>query len=262
MKTNSLSRTITLLSLFAVTSLFAQSAEPAATPAAATPAMRRPVRRMLPPEAFTTPTNYVLLVNHQKAVDSTWLAEQAGQMQRQLQSLVKVADLDEALSADPRPFIQSIRDAHEGKAKIVVVLSKDSSFQPILASPYEFWSIMNTEWVEKGGGDSALIHDRMGKRIYQALGHCIGAGYRIERESVMRFTPTPEALDDCLSHGFHPLNSQIFLHVQKAIGLDGIRLRPRKELIEMGILKPAPQKPATPEKTPTEASPSPTAVPQ
>ena len=66
----------------------------------------------------------------------------------------------------------------------------------------------------------------------------------------MRYTPEPEGMDDCLSHGFHPLNSQNFDIVRRGIGLDGIRLRPRQELVEMGILQPLPAKaPANTEKT-------------
>ena len=83
-----------------------------------------------------------------------------------------------------------------------------------------------------------MLNLRMGKRVFQALGHCVGAGYRAEREAVMRYTPTPEALDACLSHGFHPLNSNAFMIVQQAIGLDPVRLRPRQELIDMGIIQP------------------------
>ncbi len=101
---------------------------------------------------------------------------------------------------------------------------------------------MDAGWVKRGGGDEEKINYRMERRIFQALGHCIGAGYRMERESVMRYTPVPEALDDCLSHGFHPLNSNIFLVVAKGIGLELVSLRPRKELIEMGVLKPAQKK--------------------
>ena len=57
----------------------APAASPAVAPATATPdgaevaapaAPKRPARRALPPEAFTTPTNYVLVVNHKGALDS------------------------------------------------------------------------------------------------------------------------------------------------------------------------------------------------
>ena len=90
----------------------------------------------------------------------------------------------------------------------------------------------------------------MGKRVYQALGACCGAAYHPEREAVMRYSPTPESLDECLSHNFHPLNSNAFSIVAHSIGLDPVRLRPRKELVEMGLLKPRPAaepKPESPE---------------
>ena len=140
----------------------------------------------------------------------------------------------------PRAFVKAIRAKHDDKAKIVLVISQEPGMTPILAAPYEYWAMMDASWVKAGGGDDATINLRMGKRLFQCLGHCIGAGYRQEREAVMRYTPTPAALDDCLSHGFHPLNSNIFFLVQNAIGLEGIRLRPRKELIAEGILKPRP----------------------
>ena len=211
----------------------------AAAPAASA-ATNRPVRRALPPEAFTTPTNYVLVVNHQGAVDAAWLGEHCAIMQKQLQSAVKMESAEGPLAANPGAFVKTVRARHGNNAKIVLVLSKEAGLAPILASPYEYWAVMDASWVDNGGGDAALRADRMGKRLYQTLGHCVGAGHRMEREAVMRYTPTPQALDDCLSHGFHPLNSQIFDTVRRGIGLDAIRLRPRKELVELGILKPAP----------------------
>lgn len=227
-------------------------AAPAKTPApaavapdnAAVAQPRRPVRRALPPEAFTTPTNYVLIVNHKGAVDATWLDQHCAFMQKQLQAAVKMDEADGEIGKDPRAFVQTVRERHNGNAKIVIVLSKEPGLAPMLASPYEYWSVMDAAWVEKGGGDETLRNDRMGKRVFQALGHCIGAGYRMEREAVMRFTLEPEDMDDCLSHGFHPLNSQIFDTIRRGIGLDGIRLRPRQELIDLGILPAPAAKPA------------------
>ncbi len=194
--------------------------------------------RPLPPEAFTTPTNYILVVNLGEAVDEGWLEGECELMKKQLRVAVRAEKAEGETGSDPRKFIESVRAKHEGKAKIVLILSKETGLTPILTAPYEYWAVMDAGWVKAGGGDDATVNLRMGKRLFQALGHCIGAGYRQEREAVMRYTPTPAALDDCLSHGFHPLNSNIFFIVQKAIGLDDIRLRPRKELIDMGILKP------------------------
>jgi len=152
------------------------SLPPAGAPAAAA---QQPARRGMPPEAFTTPSNYVALVNVNGAVDSDWLAQQAAAMQRSLMVGVKAVDkgfaAPEGASADLRK---------------------------------------------------------------QALGACCGAAYHPEREAVMRYSPTPESLDDCLSRNFHPLNSNAFSIVARAIGLDPVRLRPRKELVEMGILQP------------------------
>lgn len=195
---------------------------------------------VLPPEAFTVPKNYVLVVNHKGAVDDKWLEGECDLMRKQLRVAVRFEDADGMIGNDPRAFVKAIRAKHDDKAKIVLVISQEPGMTPILAAPYEYWAMMDASWVKAGGGDDATINLRMGKRLFQCLGHCIGAGYRQEREAVMRYTPTPTALDDCLSHGFHPLNSNIFFLVQNAIGLEGIRLRPRKELIAEGILKPRP----------------------
>ena len=231
-------------------------APPAAeTPAAAQqPAAPRPARRALPPEAFTTPSNYVALVNVNGAVDSDWLAQQASAMQRSLMVGVKAVDkgfaAPEGASADLRKQALGAKEILGPDAKILVILVEGEGIPPVLASPYENWVVMDAGWVKRGGGDADLVNDRMGKRIYQALGACCGAAYHPEREAVMRYSPTPESLDDCLSHNFHPLNSNAFSIVARALGLDPVRLRPRKELVEMGILKPRPAadpKPESPE---------------
>lgn len=205
------------------------------------------IPRQLPPEAFTVPTNYMLIVNHDGAVDAKWLEKECAYMGKQLRVSVRAENADGKIGSDAREFVKKIRAGHGDKAKIVIVVSKEAGLTPILTAPYENWVVMDAAWVVNGGGGAEKINDRMGKRIYQALGHCIGAGHRPEREAVMRYTPTPGALDDCLSHGFHPLNSNIFDTVQRGIGLDAIRMRPRKELIEEGILKPLAPKAGKPE---------------
>ena len=144
----------------------------------------------------------------------------------------------EGASADLRKQALGAKEILGSDAKILVILVEGEGIPPVLASPYENWVVMDAGWVKRGGGDASLVNDRMGKRIYQALGACCGAAYHPEREAVMRYSPTPESLDDCLSHNFHPLNSNAFSIVARALGLDPVRLRPRKELVEMGILKP------------------------
>ena len=215
------------------------SLPPAGAPAAAAP---RPARRGMPPEAFTTPSNYVALVNVNGAVDSDWLEGQASAMQRSLMVGVKAVDkgfaAPEGASADLRKQALGAKEILGPEAKILVILADGEDLPPVLASPYENWVVMDAGWVKRGGGDAALVNDRMGKRIYQALGACCGAAYHPEREAVMRYSPTPESLDDCLSHNFHPLNSNAFSIVARALGLDPVRLRPRKELVEMGLLQP------------------------
>jgi len=212
-------------------------AQDAVTNAPAAPA--KPARRGFPPEAFTTPSNFVALVNVGGAVDQTWLEEQAGAMQRSLQVGVKAAAVDQVESGAAGA---AALFAEHPDWKLAVVLLDAEGLSPILASPYEGWVFMDAGWVKRGGGDEALVRDRMGKRIYQALGALCGAAYHPEREAVMRYSPSPAALDDCLSHNFHPLNSNAFSIVARAVGLDPVRLRPRSELVEMGILKPRPTK--------------------
>ena len=224
----------------------AQTAAPAAeAPAPAAQAPARPARRPLPPEAFTTPTNFVVLVNVNGAVDPAWLGEQAAAMQRSLMVGVKAVSMEEK---NPAP-VRSGREFALGlfdlvpDAKILVILAEGEDLPPILASPYEHWVVMDAGWVKRGGGDADLVNDRMGKRIYQAIGACCGAAYHPEPQAVMRYSPTPESLDQCLSHNFHPLNLNAFSIVARAVGLDPVRLRPRKELVELGIIKPRPPKP-------------------
>ncbi|MBQ3811144.1 MAG: hypothetical protein II839_10040 [Kiritimatiellae bacterium] len=263
-------RSLFFLSAAAALQVCAQ--EPAPSAPASAPAA--PVRRGLPPEAFTTPTNFVYLVDLSgevragRGTDGAWLPEnwledQAAAMQRSLQVGVKTAHgpFEDRDGASSEPFVSSPHlslswpdgDAGGGDdprfvarrlfklfpdAKILVILAEGENLPPVLASPYENWVVMDAGWVKRGGGDAALLADRMGKRVYQALGACCGAAYHPEREAVMRYSPTPEALDECLSHNFHPLNSNAFSIVARAVGLDPVRLRPRKELLEMGILKP------------------------
>lgn len=224
--------------------LFAVVCAAAQDPATNAPAAR-PARRGLPPEAFTTPTNFVALVNVDGAVDDAWLGEQAAAMQRSLQVGVKAVSAE---GADPKALFAAMPEA-----KLLVILADDETRPPILASPYEGWVFMDAGWVTRGGGDAALVNDRMGKRVYQALGALCGAAYRPEREAVMRYSPTPASLDECLSHNFHPLNQNAFSIVARAVGLDPVRLRPRAELIAEGILKPRAPRTAAPQGEPDAA---------
>jgi len=220
--------------------IFAQQEQ---TPAALPPAAPS---RQLPPEAFTTTTNYILVVNLGSVVDSEWLEEHSTYMRSQLSCGVTNVVEEGPVGLDVRSYVRNLRAKHEGRAKIVIILSGEKDIAPILASPYELWAVMDANWVKAGGGDAETLNVRMGKRIFQTLGHVIGAGHRMEREAVMRFTPAPQLLDEALSRGFHPLNSGIFMQLQRFIGLDSRRPRPLRELIEMGIIQPRPRPPAEP----------------
>ena len=237
------------VSLFAAAAAVADEPAPGARRAPAPPAAK-PVRRTLPPEAFTTPSNYVALVSLNGAVDEDWLKGQAADMQRSLMVGVKAKSVN--LSEGARAALPDHRAVARGlfgtlpAAKILVILAEGDDLPPVLASPYENWAVMDAGWVKRGGGDAAVVNDRMGKRIYQALGACCGAAYHPERQAVMRYSPTPESLDECLSHNFHPFNSNAFSIVARAVGLDPVRLRPDEELEELGLLQPLPH--AEPEK--------------
>ena len=254
-KTSSVILTFCALAASAATTAFAQLTAPAAAPAAPAAAGENAARRprAFPPEAFTTTTNYILVVNHNSAVDAEWLEEHSTYMRSQLSCGVVNVVEDGEIGADARAFIANIRAKHDGNAKMVLVLSNEPGIAPILASPYEYWGIMDAAWGKAGGGDADTINLRTGKRIFQTLGHVIGAGHRAEREAVMRYTPAPADLDDCLSRGFHPMNTGTFNTVQRAIGLDARRLRPAKELVELGLLKPRPAPSPAPAETPAPA---------
>lgn len=197
-----------------------------------------PRRRVpkFPPEAYIIPESHVLIINHNNAVDAAWLETERAHFQKQLNVNVKVLNTSDDFGTDARAFALAQKAKTDGNAKILLIITADENAPAIITAPYEYWAVMNSSWVTSVEADEATTNLRMGKRLFQALGHCIGAGHRIEREACMRYTPTPEGMDDCLSHGFHPLNSNIFMVVQKDIGLESIRLRPRDELIEMGIL--------------------------
>lgn len=216
-----------------------------AQPAAGGPQIAGRRVLVLPPEAFTVPTNHLGIVNLNNAVDAAWLDEHCEYMRRQLQVSVK-ARTASATSEELNniPQLAARLRAEDPAAPMFLILAKGEGLPSILAEPYGYWGFMDAGWVEQGGGDKALVLDRMGKRLFQTLGFVIGAGNRTEREAVMRYTPTPEALDDCLSHGFHPLNGYLFTVAAKGVGLQAIRLRPRAELIELGILKPSTNAPA------------------
>lgn len=194
------------------------------------------IRTGLPREAFTTPTNHVLVANVGGAVDAKWLGEFCKTLQMSLQVGVKteVVEASPEELACPRKLAKRLMKADD-KTRMVVLLEEGEDLPPILASPYEFWSLMDAGWVKRGT-DASKLEDRMGKRIYQAIGACVGAGNRAERQAVVRRSPTPESLDLCLSHNFHPFNQMAFFEAVEASGLDRITLRPEEDLIAEGII--------------------------
>ncbi|MBR1837222.1 MAG: hypothetical protein IJ783_08030 [Kiritimatiellae bacterium] len=234
------------------------SAEPPPAPvpdadaaAPALPAAQAPRRpRGLPPEAFTEPSNFLYVVDVVRdgvpAADFDWLVAETAGMRRSLQVGVKAVRYEAGDSFDPRAAAKSIlagEHADAPEARLVVFVDSAPDIPPVVASPYEGWAAMDAGWVARAGGGEETVRERTGKRLWQTLGALCGAAYRPEREAVMRYCPTPESLDDCLSHNFHPLNSNSFATVARAVGLDRIRLRPRAELEALGIVKPRPPRP-------------------
>lgn len=240
---------ISILSLAAILSSTAYDLMavevPAPTPTEQKVEAKEPARRRIrkfPPEAYIIPESHVLIINHNNAVDAEWLETERAHFQKQLNVNVKVANTSDDFGTDSRAFALAQKAKADKNAKIILIITEDEDAPAIISAPYEYWAVMNSGWVKAGKTDEATMNLRMGKRLFQTLGHCIGAGHRVEREACMRYTTTPEGMDDCLSHGFHPLNSNIFMIVQRDLGLENIRLRPRDELIEMGILPPPKKK--------------------
>lgn len=225
---------ILLAASAAVASLAA--GDPLAAPSAPPPV--RP-RRRIPAEAFTVPTNFVALVSVGGAVPSGWLSSQALEMQRSLMCGFRAYEEDPScgVASSPASCAAAFFSAHP-EVRMAVFVAEGPGLEPVLASPYGNWAVMDAGWVKRGGGGEELVLDRMGKRVYQTLGALCGAGYRPEPQAVMRYSASPEALDECLSHNFHPLNSNSFSTVARAVGLDPVRLRPRKELEKEGVLQP------------------------
>lgn len=232
---------ISLLGLACIICVMASELTAVEVPAPAAPKAeaKEPARRRIPkfpPEAYIIPESHLLIINHNNAVDADWLETERAHFQKQLNVNVKVANTSDEFGTDARAFALAQKAKADKNAKIILIITEDEDAPAIISAPYEYWAVMNSGWVKAGKTDEATMNLRMGKRLFQTLGHCIGAGHRVEKEACMRYTTTPEGMDDCLSHGFHPLNSNIFMIVQKDIGLQSIRLRPRDELIEMGIL--------------------------
>lgn len=194
------------------------------------------VRTGLPREAFTVPTNHVLIASVGGAVDAAWLAEFCKGLEMSLHVGVKAESVEATPEelACPRKLAGRLMKADE-KTRMVILLETGENLPPILASPYEFWALMDAGWVKRGS-DASMLDERMGKRIYQTIGACAGAGNRAERQAVVRRSPTPESLDLCLSRNFHPFNQMAFFEAAEAAGLDLISLRPEEELVAEGIV--------------------------
>lgn len=246
-----------LTALVPVLAAFAQAPAPAA-PDAAKPAPPRRVHPMAAlmanPAAWVEPEHFIAVVNEGGAADAAWLAEFLPAVEKYCQLRLQIVELDAAPDASPAALLARARAAAGDNARAFLVLADDFA-EPILTAPGSGWAVMSPAWVTADkSADDAKTRDRLGKQFYRALGLMFGAGFRIEREAVLRDAPTPAALDEALSRNFHPQNLAVVQAVAQRLGLEMRRLKSRSELEAMGLLKPREPKP---EPAPEGAAPAP-----
>lgn len=252
--------------LFALATVLAALAVPAqesaAAPDSAEKAPARPRRvhpmaaAMANPAAWIEPEHFIAVVNEGGAADPAWLAEFVPTAAKYCQLRMEVVALDAEPDASPAALLARARAVAGDKARAFVVLADDFA-EPVITAPGSGWAVMSPAWVRgDASADAEKTRERMGKQFYRALGLAFGAGFRIEREAVLRDAPTPASLDEALSRNFHPQNLSVIQTVAKRLGLEMRRLKPRAELESMGLLPTRPPKPA-PEAAPAAPAPAP-----
>ncbi len=254
------SRIVAVLSFFvSAIAAFAQAPAPAAPDAAAAkPARPRRVHPMAAlmanPAAWVEPEHFIAVVNEGGAADAAWLAEFVPTVEKYCQLRLQVVELDAAPDASPASLVARARAAAGDKARAFLVLADDFA-EPIVTAPGCGWAVMSPAWVNADkSADADKVRDRLGKQFYRALGLMFGAGFRIEREAVLRDAATPAALDEALSRNFHPQNLSVVQAVAQRLGLEMRHLKSREELESMGLLPPRKPK-ATP--APEDVAPAP-----
>ena len=252
--------------LFALAVVLAAFAAPAQEPAAPDSAAQTPARPrrvhpmaalMANPAAWNEPEHFIAVVNEGNAADPAWLADFVPSVVKYCQLRMEIVTLDAAPDASPAALLDRARAAAGDKALAFIILADDFA-EPVITAPGSGWAVMSPAWVRSDTSvDEEKMHERMGKQFYRALGLAFGAGFRIEREAVLRDAPTPASLDEALSRNFHPQNLSVIQTVAKRMGIEMRSLKPRSELEAMGLLPPRPQKPATEAAAPAVPAPAP-----
>lgn len=238
-----------LASLVSAIAAFAQAPAPAAPDAgAAKPARPRRVHPMAAlmanPDAWVEPEHFIAIVNEGGAADAAWLAEFVPTVGKYCQLRLEIVEIAAEPDASPAALVARARAAAGDKARAFLVLADDFS-EPIVTAPGSGWAVMSPAWVTADKeADAEKTKDRMGKQVYRALGLMFGAGFRIEREAVLRDAATPAALDEALSRNFHPQNLSVVQQVAQRMGIEQRHLKPRSEQEALGLIPPRAPKPA------------------
>lgn len=212
------------------------------TSAQAEPAKKRRVHPMAAvmanPAAWNEPEFFIAIVNEGGVVDSAWLTDFISKTIRYCQLRFEIVDIDAAEDVSYTALLERAKTAAGGKAKGFIVFSKDLK-EPVLAAPGLGWAILNPDWVTADkDADAEKTNERMGKQFYRALGMAFGAGFRLEKEAVLRAAATPQQLDEALSRNLHPQNLAIIQAVAQSLGIEQRKLKPREELEKMGLIPP------------------------
>ena len=254
---------VALMFLLSVSvSITAFADEPPSQPDKPTPPAEEPAkapRRVHPmaalmanPAAWNEPEHYIAVVNEGFSVDAAWLAEFLPNVAKYCQLRFEIVDIEKADDASPAALLARTKAAAGDMARGFLVLSDDLE-EPIVTAPGSGWAIMNPSWVLSDTTvDAEKANERMGKQFYRTLGLAFGAGYRLEKEAVLRDAPTPQSLDEALSRNFHPQNLAIVQSVAERMGLELRKLKKRSELEALGLIPPKkkPETPANQEVTP------------
>ena len=212
---------------------------------AAAPEQPQAPRRVSPiaalrnnPEAWNEPEFHIAIVNESKAVDGAWLDETVKDIVKQSMLRFVVVETQEADGVDAKTLLANAKTAAGDKAKGYIILSKKVEM-PILTSPGMGWAIMNPEWVlSDKEADNEKNQERMGKQLRRAIGMAFGAGFRPEKEALLRIARTPQELDEARSKNYHPQTLGTIQAVARSLGIERRKLKPREELEKMGLIPP------------------------
>lgn len=240
-----------LFSLALILPALAQEVPPAPEAPVKRPRRMHPMAlAMANPAAWNEPEHFIALVHEGDAVDAEWLKGFVPGLIKDCQLRFEVVALEAKDDASPSALLARAKEAAGEKARAWILFTTDME-EPIVTAPGSGWAMLNPAWVRgDGSADEETYKVRMGKQLYRALGLAFGAGFRLEPEAVVRDAATPAALDEALSKNFHPQNLSVVQSIAQRMGLEIRRLKPRSELIKLGILPPPKPKADAPAATP------------